>query len=63
MFAKIFLKCDEWFCLQVCEYITYMPGAHRSQEMVLDPQELKLFRVVRHHVDARHLIWVLCKSS
>lgn len=50
---KIILKMYDYVsgCL-ACLYVVHhgMPGAHRGQKRVLDPLELELQTVVKHHV-------------
>lgn len=37
-------------CLHICQYITYMPGAHGDQKRSLDALDLELQTSMRHSV-------------
>lgn len=50
-------------CLHVCLHVGLMPGAHRGEKKVSDPQQLEFRMVVNHPVGTRNCTQGLCKSS
>lgn len=61
--ACVYLNPIYLFCLHIHLCTIYMPGIHRGQKRVSDPQEHELQTVISLCVGARNQTWVLQERS